>query len=134
MTGKGLVVACVMALLTSLALPAPLRAQTDVTAVRDQARARFDVVPLTSGVGLVPKTAIAGVRLIEVRDGAVTINGEAATAKDVRTKLGTDADLVLRVTVRGVPKQTRRLGFSTVVPKTAEVIVNQPVPSEAPKA
>ena len=102
MSGKGLVVACVMAsvmtLLTALVLPAPLHAQADVTALRDQARARFDVVALTGGVGLVPKTAIAGVRLIEVRDGAVSINGEAATAKDVRTRLGADADLVLRVT------------------------------------
>ena len=102
MSGKGLVVACVMAsvmtLLTAMALPASLHAQTDVAALRDQARARFDVVALTGGVGLVPKTAITGVRLIEVRDGAVSINGEAATAKDVRTKLGTDADLVLRVT------------------------------------
>ena len=102
MSGKGLVVARVMAsgmvLLTALMLPAPLRAQTDVAALRDQARARFDVVPLTGGVGLVPKAAITGVRLVEVRDGAVSINGEAATAKDVRTKLGADADLVLRVT------------------------------------
>ncbi len=102
MSGKGLVVACVMAsamvLLTALVLPAPLRAQTDVAALRDQARVRFDVVPLTGGVGLVPKAAITGVRLVEIRDGAVSINGEAATAKDVRTKLGADADLVLRVT------------------------------------
>ena len=98
MSGKGLVVAYVMALLTAMALPAPLHAQADVTALRDQARARFDVVALTGGVGLVPKTAITGVRLIEVRDGAVSINGEAATAKDVRTRLGADADLVLRVT------------------------------------
>ncbi|MEQ1898048.1 MAG: polymer-forming cytoskeletal protein [Vicinamibacterales bacterium] len=123
MTGKRLVVAYVMApamaLLTALALPASLRAQTDVTAVRDQVRARFDVVPLTSGVGLVPKAVIAGVRLIEVRDGAVTINGEAATAKDVRTKLGTDADLVLRVTyldAAGLAALTGAPGGAGVVP------------------
>lgn len=126
MSGKGLVVAW----LTALVLAVPLRAQTDVTAVRDQARARFDVVPLTSGVGLVPKTAIAGVRLIEVRDGAVTINGEAATAKDVRTKLGADADLVLRVTYL----DAAGLAALTGAPGAAAVAPAPPAPPSPPGA
>lgn len=125
MSGKGLVGGVVLA----LAIAVGAAAQTDVTALRDQARARFDVVTLTGGVGLVPKTPIAGVRLIEVRDGAVSINGEAASARDVRTKLGKDADLVLRVTYLDAA------GIATLtgaIPGGAGIVPEPPAPPTPP--
>lgn len=125
MSGKGLVGGVILA----LAIAVGASAQTDVTALRDQTRARFDVVTLTGGVGLVPKTPIAGVRLIEVRDGAVSINGEAASAKDVRTKLGKDADLVLRVTYLDAA------GIATLtgaIPGGAGIVPEPPAPPAPP--
>jgi len=127
MSGKGLVGSMVLALVVVTGAAA----QTDVAALRDQARARFDVVTLTGGVGLVPKQPVSGVRLIEVRDGAVSINGEAASAKDVRAKLGKDADLVLRITyldAAGVATLTGAVpGGAGIVPEPAP-----PVPPVAP--
>ncbi len=125
MSGKGLVGGVVLA----LAIAVGAAAQTDVTALRDQARARFDVVTLTGGVGLVPKTPIAGVRLIEVRDGAVSINGEPASAKDVRTKLGKDADLVLRVTYLDAAGVATLTG---AIPGGAGIVPEPPAPPVPP--
>jgi hypothetical protein len=59
MSGKGLVVGFVKAVILVGALATGAAAQSDVAALRDQARARFDVVTLTGGVGLVPKQPIA---------------------------------------------------------------------------
>ncbi len=125
MSGKGLVGGLVLA----LAIAVTAAAQTDVTALRDQARARFDVVTLTGGVGLVPKQPVAGVRLIEVRDGAVSINGEAASAKDVRTKLGKDADLVLRITYLDTAGLVTLTG---AVPGGAGIVPEPPSPPAPP--
>jgi hypothetical protein len=129
MSGKGLVGSIVTAVILTLALATGAAAQTDVAALREQARARFDVVTLTGGVGLVPKQSIAGVRLIEVRDGAVSINGEAATAKDVRAKLGADADLVLRITYLDTAGLVTLTG---AVPGGAGIVPEPPVPPTPP--
>jgi hypothetical protein len=77
-----------------------VRAQTpDTTQLRAQLEERYDLVPLQNGIALTPKNAGGTVRFIEVRDGVVSINGEAASARDLRQRLGADdADLVLRVT------------------------------------
>lgn len=125
MSGKGLVASLVLVLVVATGAAA----QTDVAALRDQARARFDVVTLTGGVGLVPKQPIAGVRLIEVRDGAVSINGEAATAKDVRAKLGADADLVLRITYLDTAGLVTLTG---AVPGGAGIVPEPPTPPTPP--
>ncbi|MGE0393504.1 MAG: hypothetical protein AB7I25_06620 [Vicinamibacterales bacterium] len=125
MSGKGLVGGVILA----LAIATGAAAQTDVAALREQARARFDVVTLTGGVGLVPKQPIAGVRLIEVRDGAVSINGEAATAKDVRTRLGADADLVLRVTYLDAAGLATLTG---AIPGGAGIVPEPPAPPAPP--
>jgi len=126
MSGKGLVGSIVLVLV----LAAGVAAQMDVAALRDQARARFDVVTLTGAVGLVPKQPIDGVRLIEVRDGAVSINGEAASARDVRTRLGADADLVLRITYLDAAGIAT---FTGAVPGGAGIVPEPPTPSGAPR-
>ncbi|MBM3777630.1 MAG: hypothetical protein FJW23_05230 [Acidimicrobiia bacterium] len=66
--------------------------------LRADLRNHFDIVGLSSGVGLVPHDPSGGVRLVEVRDGVVSINGQPATAQEVRDRLGEQGDLVLRVT------------------------------------
>ena len=133
MSGKGLVGSIVTMVVLLLSLAAGVSAQSDVAALRDQARARFDVVTLTGGVGLVPKQSVPGVRLIEVREGAVSINGEPVSAKDVKAKLGKDADLVLRVTyldAAGVATLTAAPGAPAIVPAQP----TPPVPPTAPPA
>src|SRR5262245_50733115 len=75
------------------------RAQTpDTTPLRTQLEQSYDLVPLQNGVALTPKKRGGMIRLIEVRDGVVLINGDAVSARDLKKQLGADADLVLRVT------------------------------------
>lgn len=67
-------------------------------ALRTRIEERFDVVPLTDGLALRPKTKLGDVRLIEVSpDGGVAINGEPVTGRELREQLGDDADAVLRL-------------------------------------
>ncbi len=65
--------------------------------LRDRLRERFDVVMLQQGVALVPREANSSVRMIQVVDGVVTIDGTTMTGAQLRERLGADADLVLQV-------------------------------------
>jgi hypothetical protein len=66
--------------------------------LRDQLRPRYDIVMLRDGVGLVPRQPEGDVRLIEIRNGGVAINGTTVSAREMREQLGQDADLILRIT------------------------------------
>ena len=63
-----------------------------------QLRERYDVVALQQGVALVPRESGSLVRMIQVVDGVVTVDGETLTGQQLRDRLGADADLVLQVT------------------------------------
>lgn len=66
--------------------------------LRTRIEERFDVVPLTDSLALRPKTRMRDVRLIEISaDGSVAINGEPVTGREIRERLGSDADAVLRL-------------------------------------
>lgn len=97
----------------------------DAAQIGRQLRERYDIVALQGGVGLVPHrlppigadVPNAAIRLIEIRDGTVSINGEAVTARELRTRLGAngalfarDADLILRVTYLDAAAQRELVG------------------------
>jgi hypothetical protein len=65
--------------------------------LRERLERRYDIVALSDGVGLRPKTRANDVRLIEITAGAVLVNGSAVTGRELRDRLGEDADAVLRV-------------------------------------
>ena len=76
--------------------------QTDLaTRLRD----RYDIVALQRGVALVPRAADGGVRMIQIVDGVVTIDGETLTGAQLRNRLGGDADLVLQVSYLNLEQQ-----------------------------
>ncbi len=64
--------------------------------LREQLERKYDVVPLTDGVGLRPK-ARGDVRLVEVTAGTILVNGAVVTGRELRDWLGADADAVLRL-------------------------------------
>ncbi len=78
---------------------AAVRSQAeDTAALRRQIEQQFDIVPLTDAIGLRPKNRRANVRLIEIaRDGDITVNGEPVTGRELRQRLGSDADAVIRL-------------------------------------
>jgi hypothetical protein len=65
-------------------------------ALREQLERKYDIVPLTEGVGLRPKTR-DDVRLVEVTAGTILVNGAVVTGRELRDRLGADADAVLRL-------------------------------------
>ena len=77
----------------------------DATALRERLRQRYDILALQNGVALVPRDRGAGVRIIEIRDGAVAIDGREVTGRELRDRLGADADAILRVSYLGVGEQ-----------------------------
>jgi hypothetical protein len=85
---------------TAIAVGGLVRAQErdqDARTLRERLERRYDVVALTDGVALRPKARTGDVRLVEVTAGTVLVNGAAVTGRELRDKLGEDADLVLRL-------------------------------------
>ena len=85
-----------------------LAAQTtddDLQGLRARLERQFDVVMLTGGVALRPKTTMRDVRLIEVTDGEIAVNGTPVTGRELRERIGTDADPILRVSYLTVEQQ-----------------------------
>jgi len=88
----------VLVLLLGAAMSAAVAArQTGVEELGERLRENYNVVAIEGGVGLVPRTGAGDVRIIEIRDGAIAVNGEALTGQQLRERLGVGADLVLRV-------------------------------------
>jgi cytoskeletal protein CcmA (bactofilin family) len=97
--------------------------------LRTRIEQRFDVVPLTDGVALRPKTRLRDVRLIEVTDGSILINGVAVTGQELRERLGSDASDVLRLSY--LDAESRRALFATA-PATPAEPATPPVEPQPP--
>jgi hypothetical protein len=65
-------------------------------ALRARIEERYDVVPLSEGIALTPKARRGDVRLIEISD-TIAINGVVVTGRELRDRVGADADAILRV-------------------------------------
>src|SRR5688572_3666294 len=83
------------------------RQRDDARDLRDDLRQRYDILALQNGVGLVPRDRNSDIRLIEVRDGAVSINGDTVTGRELRDRVGRDADLILRLSYLDAADQRR---------------------------
>ncbi len=86
----------------------------DITQLRASLQERYQIVELQSGVALVPRQPSASVRIIEIRDGSVEVNGETLTGREVRDRLGDDAALVVRVTYLDQAGRQTLLGAASV--------------------
>jgi hypothetical protein len=70
-------------------------AQTDPGGLRSRLEARFEILPIASGVVLTPRFRTT-VKSIEVSNSAIAIDGTPVTGSELRERLGNDADLVLQ--------------------------------------
>ncbi len=107
-------------MLAATLVPA-LRAQPagDVAELRGRLLERYDIVALQNGIGLVPRQPDARIAIIQIRDGAVAINGQELTGRELRERLGSDADLVLRITYLEDAVQQQLAAGSPVPPPPA---------------
>jgi len=120
------------------AAPAAQPSSADERALRSAVEDRFDVVPLSDGLALRPKSRMPGVRLIEISDEGVAINGAPVTGPELRDRVGRDADLVLRLSY--LDAAARRSLFEGAPTSASEPDTPRaeppapPSPPEAPEA
>ena len=80
----------------TVAVVAQERADEEQQALRARIEERYDIVPLSDGVALTPKTRRSDLRLIEVSD-TIAVNGTVVTGRELRERVGEDADAILRL-------------------------------------
>jgi hypothetical protein len=83
-----------------------VHAQTATAAeLRTQLAKTYDFVALQQGIALVPKAANSRVRIIQIVNGAVTVDGETLTAAQLRDRLGADAASIVQLTYMSAAEQ-----------------------------
>jgi hypothetical protein len=98
--------------------------------LRTRIEETFDVVPLTDGLALRPKSRIRDVRLIEIAaDGEISINGSPVTGSELRERLGTNAEPVMRVSY--LDPDARRALFAARETTAPEPVEKAPADVEA---
>ena len=87
-------------------------------ALRARIEQRYDVVPLAGGVALTPKSPRGhgeDVRLIEISD-TIAINGVQVSGRELRERVGADADTILRLSY--LDRNDLRKLFARSAPET----------------
>ncbi|HWP99615.1 MAG TPA: polymer-forming cytoskeletal protein [Vicinamibacterales bacterium] len=84
--------------------------------LRERLEDRYEVVPLSRGVGLRPlrrraDARLANVRLIEVSDHTIAIDGTPVSGAELRDRLGAEADLILALSYLDPDERRRLFGF-----------------------
>ena len=109
-----------------------VHAQTATAAeLRTQLSARYDIVSLQQGIALVPKTANPRVRMIQVINGAVTVDGDTLTAAQLRDRLGADAAPIVQLTYLSAAEQ-RQLASPEAPAAPPSGVETSPAQSPAP--
>jgi hypothetical protein len=105
-----------------------VHAQTATAAeLRTQLANRYDIVPLQQGIALVPKAADARVRMIQIVNGAVTVDGDTLTAAQLRDRVGADAATIVQLTYLSAAEQ-RQLAApdAAAVPSAPSAVAPEP--------
>ena len=83
-----------------------VHAQTTTAAeLRTQLAGKYDIVALQQGIALVPKGANSPIKMVQVINGAVTVDGDTLTAAQLRQRLGADADSIIQLTYLSAAEQ-----------------------------
>lgn len=84
--------------------------EDDQRSLRTRIEDRYDVVMLSDGIGLRPKTRTGDLRLIEITD-TIAINGEPVTGRELRERIGADADADAIIKLSYLDVKTRQALF-----------------------
>jgi hypothetical protein len=72
-------------------------ARPELQQLRERAERRFQVIEVRRGMVLVPKSDTARARTIDIDDGQVAVDGVPLTGRELRDRLGDDAELVAQL-------------------------------------
>jgi hypothetical protein len=123
--------AVLLAMLLSWAGLASAQVAGDRQALARQISQGFDVLPVQGGVVLTPKDANRGFRSIDLAAGAIAIDGEPVTGSELRRRLGTDADTIIRLSYLDGP-ELRALFEPAPGQPAAAPRPSPPTPPDAP--
>lgn len=101
----------------------------DVQQLRERAERRYKIVEVRRGMILIPKSDSARTRTIDINDGQVSIDGAPLTGRELRERLGDDADLIVQLSF--LDGERRRAFFAEPVAPAPPAL---PAPVEAPGA
>jgi len=91
-----IVLMTVIALITAGAPAAGAQQRdADAASMRSRVEARYEIIPLREGIGLRPKDRASRIRMIEVTDGSIAIDGNTVSGRELRDRLSTDADAII---------------------------------------
>ena len=96
----------------------------EVRQLRERAERRYKVVEVRRGMILIPTSDAARARSIDINDGQVAVDGVPLTGRELRERLGEDADLVAQLSF--LDAAGRRAFFEEPAAAAA------PAPAEAP--
>jgi hypothetical protein len=107
----------------ALAAPAAIASAQETSAANRALAARvqerFTVLPVQDGIVLTPKRPHGDLQSIELSGGTVAVNGTAVTGREVRERLGNDADLVLALSYLDSGTRSALFGFGQATPPSS---------------
>ena len=110
-----------------------VHAQTATAAeLRTQLANRYDIVPLQQGIALVPKSANSKVRMIQIVNGAVTVDGDPASAAQLRDRLGADAATIVQLTYLSAAELRQLAAPEAIAPPATSPAPPAPPQPETP--
>ncbi len=124
------VLAVIAALLVACAAASPAAAADAVPDdVKAQVLERYRVLLIQDGIVLTPKQEQAPT--IEIRNGAIAIDGTAVSGRELRDRVGSDADLILQLSYAS-PAALRTAFGRALEPRSGTPAPGSPTTPEAP--
>jgi hypothetical protein len=126
------VMACVAAATPAIAQEASVAADTGLDELRSRIEQRFQVVTLRRGVVLVPKEAQPSFSNIEIGDdGAVLVDGAPVTGRELRSRVGVNADVVAQLSFLSAARRRALFAPATEAPPAQPAREAEAVPEAA---
>ncbi len=124
------VVACVVTAIPAAGQDTAVAGETGLDGLRTRIEQRFQVVTLRRGVVLVPKEAQPSFSNIEIGDdGAVLVDGAPVTGRELRSRVGANADTVVQLSF--LSAASRRALFAKVPEAAPAEPARDPEPAPA---
>jgi hypothetical protein len=99
--------------------------------LKERAERVFQVVEVRRGLILVPRTESSRARTIELNDGQVLVDGVSVTGRELRDRLGNDADIIVQLSFLDATTRRALFGPQAVA---APAPPTPPVSPEVPPA
>jgi hypothetical protein len=116
------------------AVRAEAASRPELQQLRARAERRFQVIEVPRGMLLVPRAERARARTIDLNDGQVAVDGVPLTGRELRDRLGDDADLVAQLSFLDAAGRRAFFDGAAAAPPVPPAAPAPPAPSVEPPA